>query len=521
MAWLWWPPLTKNLLHLRLVHEQETVQMQSPEMKAALSQRKPHGRAMLAVPLACLLWLSACAVGPDYQKAKVDTPASWKAEAGWSLSEPSDETFKGDWWTVFGDEQLSQLQELARKNNLSIAQAFTRFDQAREQTRVALSSFLPQVSLQGGANRFQTSQDRPLSGYNTPNYQVRQDDYNTSIAVSYEADLSGRVRRRLESARAQQAQASADFENLKLMIGAQVAANYFSLRQIDTDLALLQQQLKSQDQVYQLIQVRYDSGYASSADLDAYRIARNNTQSLIWSLRDQRNRFENALATLVGQDASSFKLAPATDVLSLARIPTIPLVQPAKLLERRPDIASAERAMAAANAQIGIAKSAYFPTINLAAALGSDARQASMFLAGQPSTLWSLGLTGTQMLFDAGRTEALVKQAEAGYQQTVANYKQTVLGAFEEVQNNLSGIASLQASRQLADQSERDALHSFGLIRSKLAIGTASPLDVTVAEQNWIAYKRQQLQTTTQQLLSSVQLIKALGGGWSTPAPPR
>jgi NodT family efflux transporter outer membrane factor (OMF) lipoprotein len=508
------PSQVRPSQHLQLVHEQEKVQMQSPQMNAVLFNRKPMGSAKHAISMACLLLLSACAVGPDYQKPNVDTSTNWKTEAGWSLSEPSDEMLKGDWWTVFGDDPLSQLQQLASKNNLTLAQAFTRFDQAREQTKIALSSFMPQVSLQGGSSRFQTSQDRPLSGYNTPNYQVRQDDYNTSIAVSYEADLSGRVRRRLESARAQQAQASADFENLKLLIGAQVAANYFSLRQIDTDLVLLQQQLKSQDRVYNLIKVRYDSGYASSADLDAYRIARNNTQTLMWSLRDQRNRFENALATLVGQDASSFKLAPAS-ALALANVPAIALAQPAKLLERRPDIASAERAMAAANAQIGIAKSAYFPTINLAAALGSDARQASMFFAGQPSTLWSLGLTGTQMLFDAGRTEAAVKQAQAGYQQTVANYRQTVLSAFEEVQNNLSGLATLQASRQLADQSEQDALHSYDLIKSKLTIGTASPLDVTVAEQNWIAYKRQQLQTTTQQLLSSVQLIKALGGGWS------
>jgi NodT family efflux transporter outer membrane factor (OMF) lipoprotein len=501
---------------LQLAHDQETVQMQSPEMNTISSIRKPSGCAKHAMSLACLVLLSACAVGPDYQKTKLDAPAVWKTEAGWSLSEPSDEMLKGDWWKAFGDDQLSKLQELANQNNLTIAQAFTRFDQAREQTKIALSSFLPQVNLQGGSSRFQTSQDRPLSGYNTPNYQVRQDDYNTSIAVSYEADLSGRVRRRLESARAQQAQAAADFENLKLLIGAQVAANYFSVRQIDTDLALLQLQLNSQDQAYNLIKVRYDSGYANSADLDAYRIARNNTQTLMWSLRDQRNRFENALATLVGQDASSFRLAPAADALNLARIPSIALVQPAKLLERRPDIASAERAMAAANAQIGIAKSAYFPTINLAAALGSDARQASMFFAGQPSTLWSLGLTGTQMLFDAGRTEAAVKQAQAGYQQTVANYRQTVLSAFEEVQNNLSGLASLQANRQLADQSEQDALHSYNLIKSKQDIGTASPLDVTVAQQNWITYKRQQLQTTTQQLLSSVQLIKALGGGWNS-----
>ncbi len=490
--------------------------MQSPEMNVQHSPRLAPSRALHAVSLACLVMLSACAVGPDYKKPQLETSANWKTEAGWSLSEPSDEMLKGDWWQVFGDAQLSQLQELAQKNNLVVAQAFTRFDQAREQTNIALSSFLPQVSLQGGRSRFETSSARPLTGYSTTNYQVRQNDYNATIGVGYEADLSGRIRRRLESARAQQGQAAADFENLKLLIAAQVTANYFSLRQIDTDLALLQQQLQSQDQVFKLIQVRHDTGYASSADLDAYRIARNNTQSVILSLRDQRNRFENALATLVGQEASVFRLPPAGMVLNLAQVPSVPLAHPAKLLERRPDIASAERAMAAANAQIGIAKSAYFPTINLAAALGSDARQATMFLAGAPSTLWSLGLSGSQMLFDAGRTQAGVKQAEAGYQQALANYRQTVLGAFEEVQNNLSGLAALQASRQLADQSEQDALHSYNLMKSKLEIGTASTLEVTLAEQTWITYKRQQLQTTTQQLLASVQLIKALGGGWST-----
>jgi NodT family efflux transporter outer membrane factor (OMF) lipoprotein len=465
-----------------------------------------------------VLGLSACAVGPDYVKPSLELPDQWRAEEGWKVATPQDEMMRSAWWDVYGDEQLNHLEQQALTQNAVLQIAQSRLEQSKSQTTVAMSSLLPQLSLQSGASRFQTSADRPLAAYTTPNQQVQQNDYNTALAVNYEIDLSGRNRRRLEAAQAGQAQAVADFESTRLMLTAQLAADYFALQQLDADIALLQELEQAQQRAMTLINIRYETGMASAMDVDAYHITLNSTRTLVLSLKDQRSHFENAIATLVGTDAPRFHLAVKTEVQALAAVPDISLVQPSVLLERRPDVASAERAMAVANAQIGIAKSAYFPTLNLAALAGSDANSSPLLFAARASSLWSIGLSGTQTLFDAGKTSAAVDMAQAGYQQSVSAYRQTVLSAFEEVQNILSSLNTLKQSQPSFEQSRQSAWHTYDTLKYKYTLGTANALDVTLAQQNWIANERLMLQNRTQLLLTSVQLTKALGGGWSAPA---
>jgi outer membrane protein, multidrug efflux system len=459
-------------------------------------------------------WLSGCgSVGPDYQKPDMATPQAWKPEAGWQASAPQDDQAKGPWWLVYHDDTLNALETQALTQNQNLLQAQTRLTQARAQTSVALSSLLPQVGLQAGTSRFQTSQDRPLAAYSVPNQTVKQNDYNAALTVSYEVDLSGRVDRRIEAAKAAQAQSGADFENTRLILCAQLAANYFSLRQLDADVVLLGDVLKSQQKAFALVTTRHESGSASGLDLENSRVQVANTRAQLESLIDQRAHFEHAIATLVGQDAPSFALAPRDNPLQWVELPLVSPAQPSQLLERRPDIASAERAMASANAQIGIAKSAYFPTVNFATLLGQDSNRASLLWNG-PSTLWSVGLSATQTVFDAGRTQAGVQMAQASYQQAVANYRQTVLNAFQEVQDSLSSQAHLHLAQASVREGEQSNARILALTEVRFAQGAANPLDLLQAQQNWLSYKRLLYQTHTQELLNSVQLVKALGGGW-------
>lgn len=465
--------------------------------------------------------LTACAVGPDYVKPTVQTSEQWRELGDWKVASPQDEVVRSAWWEVYGDAQLNQLEQQALSQNAVLQIAQSRLEQSQTQTTVAMSSLLPQVSLQGGTSRFQTSADRPLASYTTPNQQVQQNDYNTALSVNYELDLSGRNRRRLEVARATQGQSVADFESTRLMLTAQLAADYFALQQLDADLELLQFLEAAQQRAMRLVQIRYDTGLASALDMDAYRVTLNNTRTLVLSLKDQRAHFENAIATLIGVDAPRFALAVKQAPQSLVSVPELALVQPSVLLERRPDVASAERAMAAANAQIGIAQSAYFPTFNLSALAGSDANRSPLLFAAGASSLWSIGLNATQTLFDAGKTGAQVDAARANYQQSIAAYRQTVLSAFEEVQNILSNLSTLKQNQSWLDQSRQSSRHTYDLLQLKYELGTANALDVTLAQQNWILNERQALQNHTQTLLGSVQLIKALGGGWTTQATQR
>lgn len=464
----------------------------------------------ISLLLSALALLSGCAVGPDYQRPDAIVAQQWQLAPGWQAGQPRDGELKGAWWEVFGDADLNTLQQKALQDGQTLRMAQARLDQARAQANVANSALFPHVGLQAGASRDRTSAERPVSNYGAQNASVVQNDFNAGFTVSYELDLFGRVRRQVESASAGAEQAQADFENVRLVLTAELAADYFALREADAEMALLEKALQAQKQALAYISDRHQLGAASGLDFHQQEAVTAATQTQLTLLRDQRSRYQNALATLLGVPAPEFSLPRKTE---LAAIPVIPLLAPTVLLERRPDIAAAERAMAVANAQIGVAKSAYYPSLSLSGLYGSEANDiANLFSA--PATLWALGVSATQTLFDAGRTRAGVAFSEAGYQQTVASYRQTVLVAMQEVQDGLNGTVTLADAHTSAKRAADSAGAALSLSVDRYKLGAANHLEVVVAEQGYLNYQRQVVQLHGQQLLNAVRLVKALGGGW-------
>ena len=474
--------------------------------------RVPGARALPSVGLVLAILLGGCgAVGPDYVRPDSAVPTNWHTEPGWQPGQPRDSALKGDWWTLFGDAQLNALaaRALARNNTLAVAQS--HLEQSRAQTAQVSSALTPHVSLQAGTSRFQSSADRPLAAYNAPNSSVVQSDFNAGLAASYEVDLSGRVRRQLENARASEAQSGADFENTRLVLMAQLASSYFSLRELDAETAVVQQTLQAQRATLAFVNNRHALGNASALDVDQQQGVVYGSEAQLQTLHDARARFEHAIATLTGEAAPGFSLVVDP---TLPAPPALPLLQPASLLERRPDVASAERAMAATNAQIGMAASAAYPTLMLNSFYGNDTNTlASLFDA--PSILWSLGVGATQTLFDAGYTKAAVKAAEANYAQAGANYRQAVLVAFQEVQDSLSTQAALQSAATSLRRAMDSAAHAQSLSVARYEAGATNVLERLQAEQTLLGFQRQWVQNQVQQLLAAVQLIKAMGGGWT------
>ncbi|HTJ96384.1 MAG TPA: efflux transporter outer membrane subunit, partial [Rhodocyclaceae bacterium] len=415
-------------------------------------------RTHAAICLA-IVTLAGCAVGPDYKKPDAPLAEAWQIEPGWQLANPRDGEIKGNWWEIFADPDLNALQEQALHSGQTMVIAQARVDQARAQANVANSAYFPRLGLQAGAARNRTSADRPLSNYNTQNVSVIQNDFNAGFTVNYELDLFGRVRRQAEGAGASAQQAQADFENTRLILTAELAADYFALCETDAEIDLLRQILAAQNKALDYINTRHELGAASGLDLNQQQGLTAATQTQLTLLTDQRARYQNAIATLVGTPAPNFKLAAKIQAIV---IPVVPLTAPAALLERRPDIAATERAMAAANAQIGLAKSAFFPSLGLSGLYGSDSNTLPNLFSA-PSVLWSLGVSATQTLFDGGRIRANVDFAEAGYQQAVASYRQSVLVAFQEVQDGLNGSATLTQAAESAKVAADSAERSLGL----------------------------------------------------------
>jgi len=467
-------------------------------------------RSMPAALTAALL-LTACAAGPDYRKPAIDMPVAWQVDAPWRQSAPGDEQAKGAWWERFGDAQLNALQQQALQDNQTLAIASARLLQARASGNAALAGMFPQVGLGTRASRLKISADRPLTNYNSPNYGPVQNDFALGLNVSYEVDLFGRVQRNVESAHASAQQSAADLENTRLLLGADLASNYFNLRELDVELDVLARSIALQRQALELATSRHDLGATSGLDVAQQQALLDSTLTQVDVLRKQRAQFEHAIATLVGVPAPQFALAPA---LLPMQPPAVPLGVPSDLLERRPDIASAERAMAAANAQIGVADAAFYPSIMLAPSYGVDSRGiATLFNA--PSVLWSLGVSATQTLFDGGRIRAGVDFAKGGYQAAVATYRRTVLTAMQEVEDGITGIAALERAYTQAQAAILSSQRVLDLANSRYEGGVATYLDVITAQQSLLNNERQAAQLMGQRMLSSVFLVKALGGDWA------
>jgi multidrug efflux system outer membrane protein len=474
-------------------------------------RRAAHAAALVALA-------TGCAVGPDYHRPAAEVPPSWQPEVPWHEAAPGDTTLKGNWWELFQDPQLNPLVEKALASNQNLQVAAARLQQAQAQLTIARSALFPAVELSGSALRAKDSANRPLSAYSEPNQSTVQNDFRLGPSVNYELDLFGRVRREVEGARASAQQAEADFENTRLILMATLVSNYYSLREIDAEMAVVGRSLDLQQDALKFVSSRHDLGFATGLDLAQQEALLDSSAAQLELLQNQRDQLQHAIATLVGVPAPGFALASSAEARPL---PALPLGLPSDLLQRRPDVASAERAMAAANARIGIARAAYFPTIDLAPGFGVPSigwesnALASLFAA--PSRLWSIGLSASQTLFDAGKTRANVRFADADYTATVATYRQTVLTAMEEVENGITGLASLERAEIQANASVRNAQRAFDIASERYKGGVATYLDVITAEQALLTDQRQAVQIQGQQFTTAVFLVKALGGGWSQP----
>lgn len=454
--------------------------------------------------------LVGCAAGPDYRKPQVDMPPSWQPEAPWRQSRPDDAQLRGPWWQRFGDAQLNALQEKAMAGNQTLAIAAARLSQARATAGIADAATVPQVNLGARAQRGRISANRPLTNYNSPNYATVQNDFALGLNVSYEADLFGRVQRAVEGAQASAQQSAADFENTRLLLSADLASNYFNLRELDLEMDVLTRSIALQRRALDLATSRHDLGASSGLDVAQQQALLDNTLTQVDVLRRQRGQYEHAIATLTGTPAPLFSLAPS---LAAINLPQVPLGVPSDVLERRPDIASAERAMAAANAQVGVASAAFYPSFMLAPSYGVDSRNwGALFNA--PSVLWSLGVSATQSLFDGGRLRAGVDFARGNYEATVAGYKRTVLTAMQEVEDGITGIAALDRAYAQSQSAIRSASRVLDIANSRYEGGVATYLEVITAQQALLSNERQSAQLMGQRLLTSVFLIKALGGDW-------
>jgi len=474
------------------------------------STARCFGRFALFSAAACA---AGCAVGPDYHRPTADVPPAWQPAAPWHEAVPSDAALKGHWWEVFQDPALDPLVEKALLNNQNLRVAAARLEQARSQVTVAKSALYPDVGLQGSAARNKSSANRPLASYSSPNQSTVQNNFTLGPSVQYEFDLFGRVRREVEGSRAAAEQAAADFENTRLMLTAQLVSDYFTLRELDGEIGVVNHSLALERDALGFVASRHELGYATGLDLAQQQALVQSSSAQLELLHVQRAQNEHAIATLVGKPAPDFSIPAAA---TAGRLPSLPVGLPSDLLQRRPDVAAAERSMAAANARIGIARAAYFPTIQLMPLVPSVGWQSSAVssLFNAPSELWAAGLSATETLFDAGRTRANVHIAEQDYTAAVASYRQTVLTAMEEVENGITGLASLDQAARDADASVESSQRAFDIASERYKGGLAVYLDVLTAQQALLGNQRQAVQIHGQQFLTAVYLVKALGGGF-------
>lgn len=453
------------------------------------------------------IFLAACAAGPDYVRPTIDAPAQYKELAGWHSAAPSDAAPKGEWWTTFQDPQLDALIARVDISNQNIRLAEARLRQARAASDQARAALFPALNANGSATRTKSP-----SLPNAPSFATGAvNNFSASLNASWEPDFWGGVRRSVQAGEASFQASAADLENARLSARATLAQNYFALRVADATRQALEDTVAAYGRTLQLTQNRYAAGVAARVDVVQAEVQLKAAQAQLVDVGVQRAQLEHAIALQLGLAPAQFSVAPAP---LAARMPAIPVGLPSELLERRPDVAAAERRTAAANANIGVAQAAFFPTVTLTAAGGSRTTSlADLFAA--PTHFWSVGAALAQPLFDAGLRSAQKAQAVALYDEQVASYRQTVLGGFQEVEDNLAALRILEEEATLQEDVVRAARESVGLTTNQYQAGVVSYLNVITAQATLLANERAAADILGRRLTASVALIKALGGGWS------
>ncbi len=463
--------------------------------------------------LAVTLTLAGCAVGPDYQRPEIDIGTRFKegqAVEGWKPAQPADTAVRGQWWGLYGDSVLDDLMQRLNAANQTIAQAEANYRQAQALVGVARAGFMPTVGSTAGVTR---SGGGSSSGSGSTTRQ-----YSLTGNVSWEADLWGRVRREVEASRADEAAGAADLAATRLSAQASLAQNYFQLRVLDEQKRLLEATVKAYERSLQLTRNRYEVGVVGKADVAVAQTQLESTRAQLVDLGWQRGQYEHAIAVLVGSAPSQFDLPAMT---FSQQVPAIPVGLPSTLLERRPDVAAAERRAAAANAQIGVAQAAWFPDLTLSASGGFRHGQFAEWLTA-PARFWSLGPALALTIFDGGAREARVASARAGYDAQAAAYRQSVLTALREVEDYLVQLRVLEQEQDVQRLALESARESLRLTRNQYESGLVDYLSVSVVETTALNNERSAISLMGNRLIASVQLIAALGGGWeglAAPAP--
>lgn len=483
--------------------------MAASKSTLALFGRAGHRESCLraGAALAAALWLSSCTVGPNYARPSTDVPADFKEDAAFKAAQPSDAISKGKWWEVYGDTQLNSLEEQIAISNQSLKAAQARFLQARAAVRVTRSNLYPTASGSLSISRLGQSSNRPLFRSTT---EQTYSDFVLPVDVSYEPDIWGRVRRSVEASRSEAQATAADLANVNLSLQAELALDYFSLRGLDAQKQLLDSTVVSYQKALDLTQTRYNGGLASAVDVAQAQTQLETTRAQSIDVGVQRSEFEHAIAVLVGQPPAKFAI-PATPLS--APPPAIPPGLPSDLLQRRPDISAAERRVQEANANIGVARAAYFPNVTLSGGGGFESSTIGTLLQG-PSGFWSLAGQAAEVLFDGGLRRGVSEQARAAYDQSVDNYRQTVLTSFQEVEDNLSALRILDQEAQTQDVAVAAAQHSLSLSVTRYKGGVTNYLEVTIAQTAALSDEVIAVNILSRRLSASVLLVKAIGGGW-------
>jgi NodT family efflux transporter outer membrane factor (OMF) lipoprotein len=458
--------------------------------------------------LGSALALVACAVGPNYQRPAVDAPTAFKeAPVGWKLADPQDMQARAKWWEVFGDAELNALVERVAEANQTLRESLANYNRAQALARLARAGYYPTVSAG-------VSTVRGSSALNSNLQNVGSLTSNEiSLSASWEPDLWGSVRRSVESEDATVAATRADLESTRLSLQAQLVQNYFQLRIADAQRALLDEAVQAYTRSLELTRNRYAQGVVTRADVVQAQAQLAASQAQYTEVDIARAQLEHAIATLIGVAPSALTIAPKPSLAVAMALPDIPGVVPSQLLERRPDIAGAERRVAAANAQIGVAQAAWFPVLDLSGSLAyRSTRWTDLIIT--PNRAWSIGASLIETIFDGGARSAGVDAAIASYDASVANYRQTVLAAFQEVEDNLAALRVLADEAGYQREAVRAAREALDLTTNQYKAGTVSYLNVITAQTTLLSNQQSELNLRSRQLVASAVLIRALGGGW-------
>jgi NodT family efflux transporter outer membrane factor (OMF) lipoprotein len=453
------------------------------------------------------LAFTGCMVGPKYQRPTAPAPPAFKEDAGWTAAQPADALVRGKWWQVYNDPELNTLEEKINVSNESLKAALDAYQSAHSQVNIQRADLFPTLGINPSASRAQESLHRPLV---VPGSNSLYNDFQIPGSASWEPDLWGRVRHLVEASRASAQASAADLETMSLSLHAELANDYFELRGLDRQKELLDNTVAAFQKSVDLTNSRFKRGLSSGSDLALAQTQLDTTRAQDIDVGVARAQFEHAIATLIGEPASTFSLpvAPLT-----ATPPAIPVGVPSQLLERRPDIAAAERRMAAANEQIGVARSAYYPTITLSGGGGMESTNIGNLIQG-PSALWAIGASASETIFDAGRRRAQNQQARDNYDQTVALYRQQVLQSFQDVEDNLAALRVLEKESKAEQSAVTSAERSVSLSTIRYKGGLATYLEVITTQSTALADQITFANVQTRRMSASVQLVKAIGGTW-------